>query len=150
ALAAEIAGVPVATVVPHVHPAGGPGFPPYSLGARLPRTPLGRALWGAVRPVVEGGLRRGQAELNETRARLGLAPVDRFHGGISERLCLVGTFPALEYPREWPASTHVVGPLTWEPPGERVEPPAGHGPVVLVAPSTSQDPKQKLLRAALE
>jgi UDP:flavonoid glycosyltransferase YjiC (YdhE family) len=44
----------------------------------------------------------------------------------------------------------VVGPLIWEPPGERVEPPPGDGPVVLVAPSTSQDPGHSLLRAALE
>ena len=44
----------------------------------------------------------------------------------------------------------VVGPLQWEPPGERVEPPPGRGPVVLVAPSTSQDPSHSLLRAALE
>jgi MGT family glycosyltransferase len=149
ALAGEMAGVPVATVVPHVHPAGAAGFPPYSIGARLPRTAVGRASWGALRPMVENGLRRGQRELNETRARLGLPPVDRFHGGISERLCLVGTFPQLEYPREWPEGAQVVGPLLWEPPGERVEPPAGDGPVVLVAPSTSQDPDQKLLRACL-
>ena len=44
----------------------------------------------------------------------------------------------------------VVGPLQWEPPGERVEPPPGRGPVVLIAPSTSQDPEHVLLRAALE
>ena len=44
----------------------------------------------------------------------------------------------------------VVGPLQWEPPGERVDPPPGRGPVVLVAPSTSQDPEHRLLRAALE
>ena len=48
ALAAELEGVPVATLIPHVHPAGPPGFPPYSLGARLPRTAVGRGLWGAL------------------------------------------------------------------------------------------------------
>jgi MGT family glycosyltransferase len=150
ALAGEMAGLPVATLVPHVHPAGAPGFPPYSLGARLPRTAMGRALWNSMRGWVEGGLRRGREELNETRSRLGLAPLERLHGGISERLCLVGTFAQLEYPREWRPGTHVVGPLLWEPPGERVEPPEGDGPVVLVAPSTSQDPAQRLLRAALD
>ena len=40
----------------------------------------------------------------------------RLHGGLSERLCLVGTFPQLEYPRRWPPGVHVVGPLMWEPP----------------------------------
>jgi UDP:flavonoid glycosyltransferase YjiC (YdhE family) len=34
ALAAELCGVPFATLVPHVHPWPAPGFPPYSLGAR--------------------------------------------------------------------------------------------------------------------
>jgi UDP:flavonoid glycosyltransferase YjiC (YdhE family) len=37
----------------------------------------------------------------------------------------------------------------WEPPGERVAPPPGEGPVVLVAPSTAQDPEHRMLRAAL-
>jgi UDP:flavonoid glycosyltransferase YjiC (YdhE family) len=44
----------------------------------------------------------------------------------------------------------VVGPLLWEPPGERVDPPAGDGPVVLVAPSTAHDAEGELLRAALD
>ncbi|MGH2968812.1 MAG: glycosyltransferase, partial [Solirubrobacteraceae bacterium] len=45
ALAAECAGVPVATLIPHVHPDMAPGFPVYSIGARLPRTRLGAAFW---------------------------------------------------------------------------------------------------------
>ena len=40
-MAGELEGVPVATLVPHVYPVGAPGFPPYALGARLPRTRLG-------------------------------------------------------------------------------------------------------------
>ena len=96
------------------------------------------------------GLRQGRAELNDSRRRLGLAPVDHFHGGISRELCLVATFPQLEYPRDWPSNTHVVGPLMWEPPAEDVELPEGEGPLILVAPSTSQDREQRLLRASLE
>src|SRR5258707_9893172 len=38
----------------------------------------------------------------------------------------------------------------WEQPFGDVEPPPGDDPLVLVAPSTSQDPDQKMLRAALE
>src|SRR5436190_8129909 len=45
ALAAELEGVPVATLVPHVHPDLAPGMPAYSIGARLPRTRLGAGLW---------------------------------------------------------------------------------------------------------
>jgi UDP:flavonoid glycosyltransferase YjiC (YdhE family) len=98
---------------------------------------------------VELGLRRGQAELNETRRKLGLAPVDRRHGGHSQALCRVGTFPQLEYPRRWPDAVRVVGPLLWEPPYADTEPPPGDEPLVLVAPSTAQDPEHRLLQAAL-
>jgi UDP:flavonoid glycosyltransferase YjiC (YdhE family) len=149
AMAAELEGVPAATLIPHLHPAGGPGFPPYAIGARLPRTGAGRSLWRALERPVAVGLARGRDELNETRARLGLPPVTRLHGGISQRLCLVGAFPQLEYPRRWPAGVHVVGPLLWEPPFGVVEPPPGEDPLVLVAPSTAQDPEHRLLRAAL-
>jgi MGT family glycosyltransferase len=149
ALAAELEGVPVATLIPHVHPAAGPGFPPYALGARLPRTGLGRRFWTALAGPVEAGLRRGRAELNETRAKLGLPPVSRLYGGLSEQLCMVGSFPQLEYPRDWPSHVHVVGPLMWEPPYHDVEPPPGDGPLVLVAPSTAQDSEHRLLRAAV-
>lgn len=150
ALAAELEGVPAATVIPHVDPRGEPGRPPYSIGARMPRTAAGRALWRACDPAVARGLALGRDELNETRRRLGLAPLDHVHGGISRRLAIVATFPQLEYPRRRPLpGTHVVGPLLWEPPFGDVEPPPGEAPLVLVAPSTSQDRRHRLLRAAL-
>jgi UDP:flavonoid glycosyltransferase YjiC (YdhE family) len=155
ALAAEIDGRPRATLIPHVYPHGVPDFPIYSLGARLARTDLGRAFWRRAHRAVEKGLERGRVELNDTRARLGLAPLDYVHGGISRELALVATFPQLEYPREWPAHVHVVGPLMWEPPAREVELPDGGGrvspdaPLVLVAPSTAQDSQHTLLRAAL-
>jgi UDP:flavonoid glycosyltransferase YjiC (YdhE family) len=149
ALAGELEGVPVATLVPHLYPVGGPGFPPYALGARLPRSRVGRALWDVLAHTTEGGLRQGRDQLNDTRAKLGLAPVARLHGGLSQRLCLVGTFPQLEYPRGWPPGVHVVGPLMWEPPFGEAPKPLGDRPLVLVAPSTAQDPEHRLLRAAL-
>jgi UDP:flavonoid glycosyltransferase YjiC (YdhE family) len=149
AMAGELEGVPVATLVPHLYPPGASGFPPYAIGARLPRTGVGRVLWGALDRPMQAGLRRGRADLNDARMRLGLPPVSRLHGGLSERLCMVGTFPQLEYPRSWPAGVHVVGPLMWEPPFAAVDPPAGRDPLVLVAPSTAQDPEHRLLRAAL-
>jgi MGT family glycosyltransferase len=149
AMAAELEGVPAATLIPHVHPSSADGAAPYALGARYPRTAMGRALWGSLSHPVEAGLRRGRRELNDTRAQLGLAPVTRLFGGISERLCLVGTFPQLEYPRAWPSHVKIVGPLIWEPPFGEVESPAGDEPLVLIAPSTAQDPEHRLLRAAL-
>jgi UDP:flavonoid glycosyltransferase YjiC (YdhE family) len=149
ALAAELEDVPVATLIPHVHPAVQRGSPPYAIGARLPRTALGRRLWRGFERPLEAGLRRGRLEYNATRRRLGLPPVERLHGGLSERLCLVGTLPQLEYPRDWPDHVHVVGPLFWEAPYPEVPLPGGEEPLVLVAPSTAQDPSHRLLRAAL-
>ena len=154
ALAGEMAGVPVATLVPHVDPRPHPGFPAYSVGARLPRTACGGRFWDRVhRRMVRGSLELGRDELNGARRALGLAPRDRLHNGISEDLALIATAPQLEYPRSEPLpNTHVVGPLLWEPPGEAgVDPPGGRAgfPVVLIAPSTAQDPEHRMLRAAL-
>jgi MGT family glycosyltransferase len=150
ALSAELESVPVATLIPHVYPVGERGLPPYAFGARRPRTALGATLWRAFDRPVRAGLKRGRSELNDARRRVGLGPVSRLHGGLSEELCLVGTLPQLEYARRWPAHVHVVGPLMWEPPFHRVDPPPGGKPLVLVAPSTAQDPSHRLLRAALE
>jgi UDP:flavonoid glycosyltransferase YjiC (YdhE family) len=155
ALAAEIEGVPCATLIPHVSPQAEPGFPVYSFGARLPRTGLGRALWRRAHLPVDRGLQRGRRALNRARERVGLPPVGHVHGGTSRQLALVATFPQLEYPRAWPSYMHVIGPLLWEPPADDVQPPptpadeAEGWPLVLVAPSTSQDPDHRLLHAAL-
>jgi UDP:flavonoid glycosyltransferase YjiC (YdhE family) len=162
ALAAELAGRPWATLIPHVYPHGESGFPIYSLGARLPRTTVGRMLWRGAQAPIARGLERGRVELNRARAQLDLQPLAHVHGGISRELALVATFPQLEYPRTWPAHVHVVGPLMWEPPAAEVALPtaaaggagvssdgAGEPPVVLIAPSTAQDPAHTLLRAAL-
>jgi MGT family glycosyltransferase len=149
AMAAELEGVPVATLIPHFHPFSAPGYPPYAFGARPPRTAFGRRLWVAMERPARTGLLQGRAELNATRTQLGLPRVSRLHGGISPQLCIVGTFPQLEYPRDWSSEEHVVGPLSWEPPFGDVDPPPGDEPLVLVAPSTAQDPEHTLLRATL-
>jgi UDP:flavonoid glycosyltransferase YjiC (YdhE family) len=153
ALAAELQGVALATLIPHVHPYSEPHFPIYSLGARLPRTAAGERMWRIAQRQVARGLERGRRELNATRAQVGLPELERVHGGISPELALVATFPQLEYPRRslaWGENTHVVGPLMWEPPAEDVAPPPGEGPLVLVAPSTAQDAEHRLLGAALQ
>jgi UDP:flavonoid glycosyltransferase YjiC (YdhE family) len=150
-LAAELEDRPWATLVPHVLPMGEPGFPVYAVGAVYPRTAFGARLWRVSRPLLMRGEQQGRAELNETRARVGLPPLDHVHGGTSRELALVATLPQLEYPRRvsepW---LRVTGPLLWEQPFGEVEPPPGDEPLVLVAPSTSQDPEHRLLRATLE
>ena len=150
-LAAELEERPWVTLVPHVLPISEPGLPPYSLGARLPRTAVGRQLWATLRPLLMAGEEKGRRELNGTRERVGLLPLDYVHGGVSRQLALIATFPQLEYPRGgWGPWARVTGPLLWEQPYGEVEPPPGEEPLVLVAPSTSQDREQRMLRAALE
>ena len=149
ALAGELESVPVATLIPHLYPPSEPGFPPFGLGARPPRTRVGSRLWRVFDRPVDAGLRRGTMELNETRQRVGLPARNAPHNGLSRQLCLVATLPQLEYRRRWPPHVQVVGPLIWEAPAGAVMPPPGRDPLVLVAPSTAQDPDHRLLRAAL-
>jgi UDP:flavonoid glycosyltransferase YjiC (YdhE family) len=149
-LAAEMRGVPRATLIPHLYPVHEVGMPFFGMGMAPPRTELGGRAWRAALPILEAGLRRGQREMNETRAKVGLEPQDRFHGGISDELVIVGTFPQLEYPRQWPREVEVVGPLTFELPHPDIEVPAGEDPIVLVANSTAQDPDCDLIRRSFE
>ena len=62
----------------------------------------------------------------------------------------MATFPQLEYPRRWPPGVEVTGPMTFELPHPDIELPGGDAPLVLVAPSTAQDPDNRLVRMALE
>ncbi len=149
ALAAEVAGLPRATLIPHIYPAVEPGLPFFAIGLRPPRTPLGRGVWRAGQRALDVGLAQGREDLNKQRTRLGLPPTGRFHGGISPDLALVGTFPQLEYPRRWPSGVELTGPMSFELPHPEIELPPGTDPLVLVAPSTAHDSRNHLVRTAL-
>jgi MGT family glycosyltransferase len=151
ALAAERERRPWVTLVPHPMPMGQPGFPVYALGAVPARTPVGDRMWRLTRPLLMKGEEQGRRELNGARERVGLPPLSHVHGGISRTLAIVATFPQLEYSRPVPEPwLRVTGPLLWEQPYRDVELPPGSDPLVLVAPSTSQDPEHRLVRAALD
>jgi MGT family glycosyltransferase len=149
ALAAEAAGVPRATLIPHLYPVVEAGLPFFAVGLRPPRTPLGRGLWRAGQRALRVGLEHGRRDLNVQRERLGLPPLERFHGGISPDLALVATFPQLEYPRSWPRGVEVTGPMSFEIPHPEIDLPPGKEPLVLVAPSTAHDSNNHLVRTAL-
>jgi len=149
ALAAEAYGSAWATLVPHIYPVAGPGLPLFSIGARPPRTGAGAGFWKVADRLVRFGLERGRRDLNRQRGLAGLPPTDRFHGGTSPDLVLVATYPQLEYPREWPPGVQVTGPMHFELPHPDIDLPPGDDPLVLVAPSTSQDPDNRLVRSAL-
>jgi MGT family glycosyltransferase len=149
-LAAEKAGVPLATLIPHIYPVVEPGLPFFAIGLKPPRTPLGRAIWRTGQRALNIGLEHGRRDLNRQRERLDLPPVEYFHGGISTELALVGTFPQLEYPRQWPAGVEITGPMTFEIPHPEIELPPGEAPLVLIAPSTAHDSGNHLVRTALD
>ena len=149
ALAAERARVPLATLIPHIYPVVEAGLPFFAIGLRPPRTPAGRAVWRLGQRALDVGLEHGRRDLNLQRERLGLPPVDRFHGGISPELALVATYPQLEYPRRWPPGVEVTGPMTFEVPHPDIELPPGREPLVLVAPSTAHDSGNHLVRTTL-
>lgn len=149
ALSAEIFGCAWATVVPHIYPVAATGKPLFSIGAQPPRSAPGRLFWRTMDGLVLKGLERGRQDLNAQREIAGLPPTARFHGGSSPDLVLVGTYPQLEYPRSWPAGVHVTGPMHFELPHPDIDLPPGEDPLILIAPSTSQDPDNRLVRAAL-
>lgn len=149
ALAAEAFGARWATLVPHIYPVAANGMPLFSIGAQPPRTAVGRAFWRRMDKLVQVGLERGRKDLNAQRAILGLPPTARHHGGTSPDLALVATFPQLEYPRDWPTGVHVTGPMHFELPHPEIAVPPGDDPLILIAPSTSQDPQNRLVRSAL-
>jgi UDP:flavonoid glycosyltransferase YjiC (YdhE family) len=149
ALAAEATGTPLATLIPHIYPVVEPGLPFFAVGLQPPRTPLGKAVWRAGQRALNVGLEQGRSDLNRQRVRLDLPPTERFHGGISPDLALVGTFPQLEYPRRWPEGVQVTGPMTYEIPHPEIELPPGEEPLVLIAPSTAHDSGNHLVRTAL-
>jgi hypothetical protein len=82
-LAAEMCDVPFVTFVPHLWHATGPEDVPFGSGwspaTRWPAKQFFRLL-GRFERV---GLDFGRDELNETRAGIGLEPIDRVHGALS-------------------------------------------------------------------
>ena len=149
ALAAEKQGCGWGTLIPHIYPVQDHGMPFFSIGALPSRTAFGRQFWKLTENALRRGLERGRDDLNAQRQLVGLPPTERFHGGTSPDLAMVATYPQLEYPRDWPSSVHVTGPMPFETPHEEITLPPGDDPLVLVAPSTSQDPDNHLVRSAL-
>jgi MGT family glycosyltransferase len=148
-LAAELVNVRRATVIPHPYPVCEPGLPYTYVGLIAPRTPLGRLAWRAARPWFARHAHRERRELNEVRAEVGLPPLRRDYGAISDQLAMVATFPQLEYPRRWPEHVHVTGPMLFELPHGEVQLPDGDRPLVLVAGSTALDQELRLVHATL-
>lgn len=133
AWAAELCGLPAVELSPHPLYEPSRGRPPVGAGMAPGRGVMGHLRDVAMRTASNRSVALGVRQRSAARAGIGLpatAPAPSAH--------LVATLPALEVWRpDWPADTHIVGPLLWEPTTEIFDRPAGTGPLVVLAPSTA-------------
>jgi UDP:flavonoid glycosyltransferase YjiC (YdhE family) len=145
AFAAELLGVPWVELSPHHLYDPDPWVPPVGLGRRPARGRWRRRSDDRIRRAEAESRAAGAVLERETRALLGLPA-----GGGAPALRLLCTLPALELPRRhWPADTHLVGPVGWEPPWPPLVPPDGPAPLVVVTDSTASTVGRSLAATAL-
>jgi len=132
-MAAELLGVPWAQLSPHPLYEPSKGLPPIGSGLAVGTGVRGRLRDAVLRAMTARSIRQGDRQRAVVRQRLGLSA-----RGAGPAVRLIATLPALEVPRpDWPANACVVGPLLWEASEQRMSPPPGTAPLVMVAPSTA-------------
>jgi MGT family glycosyltransferase len=154
AVAAERSGLPWATILPSLLPLPDDRIPPYGLGMRPMRGPIGRlrnrVLWRVVERQYAKSMLPG---LNSLRAEAGLpelkSPLEHLHG--PDRLIALSGAP-FEYPRRsLPEHVRLVGGQTWDPPADPPEWLLEEGdPWVLVTCSTDYQGDERLAQTAIE
>jgi MGT family glycosyltransferase len=154
AAVAQASGRPWAQFVPYPLPIPSRDTPPFGLGLRPARGPLGRLRDRTMRPLATAVFDRAVLEsLNEIRAELGIAALCNGSDVFAlAPLVLYLTSEPFEYSRgDWPAGILMVGPCAWDPPG--ATPPWLTGverPLVLVSTSSERQDDQRLVTVALE
>ena len=149
-IAAEARGVPYDVLLSNCYLLPAPGMPPFGLGLRPARGPLGRLRDRAIYGVSRRLWTRGLPRINELRASRGLAPIDDFFDPFrGARRILVLTSADFDFPAEMPDNVRYVGAVlddpTWA--AGTWSPPAGDEPLVLVGlSSTFQDQADTLRR----
>jgi UDP:flavonoid glycosyltransferase YjiC (YdhE family) len=152
-LAGERASLPTIGLVHSIYPFPAPGIPPFGLGLRPARGPLGALRDRFLTPFVIRFYNSGLPELNAVRGQLGLRPLsstlDLFSGAT--RL-LVMTSSGFDFPGKVPSNARYVGvqvdPDT--PPVRRARSAPGTPPVVLVGFSTTYQKQQSILRRVID
>ncbi|WP_336081670.1 glycosyltransferase [Nocardia sp. SSK8] len=133
-MAAERLRLPWVELSPHPLYLPSKALPPIGSGLAPGEGVRGRVRDGVLRTMTARAVRTGHRQRGAARESIGLPAEDP---GPTARL--VATLPALEVDRpDWPADTHVVGPLLWEPTDAVLPLPPGQAPLVMVAPSTAQ------------
>ena len=143
-VAAEAADAPFVALFPNVYPLPADGLPPFGIGLRPGRGPLGRWRDRVINRVSEHWWdAAGLPGVNAVRRQYGLAPVSHVFDQVRTARCqLVLTSSAFDFPARLPTSVRYVGPVLDDPLWAEVPwtPPAGDAPLVLVAmSSTFQD-----------
>lgn len=146
AFAAELLGRPWVELSPHHLMDPDPKVPPVGLGRQPARTPWRRLDDARIRRLQQRSLEEGRGMERRVRRRVDLPP----EGG-RPLARLLATLPGLEYPRrDWPADTHVVGAMEFDPPWPPLPPPPGEAPLVVVTDSTASTAGSSLATTALE
>lgn len=154
--AAETSGLPWATFMPYTPTLRSPGVPPFGLGLRPLRGPLGRARDAAVTAVVTRSVERVMLPpINSIRAGLGLPSarsVDEFLRRAP--LTLVASGKPFQYPHsDWGPAVHLIGPCDLDPPADPADDADLLGsidrPVVLVTTSSERQADTELVGTAL-
>ena len=144
--AADLLELPWVELQPHTFTHQSRALPPWGAGMTPGRTPIGRARDAFLRRMHARSMAAADEQRAAARRAIGLSadpapPVAR----------LIATVPAMEPARpDWPADTHLVGSLEWEPRLGLLVLPPGDDPLVLVSDSTAGGARQTLLAAALE
>ena len=132
-MAAELLGVPWAQLSPHPLYEPSRWLPPMGSGLAPGTGVRGRLRDAVLRAMTARSIRQGERQRAVVRQRIGLSAT-----GVGPAVRLIATLPALEVPRpDWPGNAFVVGPLLWEASQDRMSPPPGTAPLVMVAPSTA-------------
>lgn len=137
---AESAGVPFVILMPNIYLLPAKGMPPFGMGLKPARSPLGRLRDRAI-----GGFsqrawdKKGLARLNALRSELGLDPLAHVwdQANRADRQ-LIMTSATFDFPATLPEGARYVGPVlddpTWAAPWT---PPADGKPLVLVGLSST-------------
>jgi MGT family glycosyltransferase len=150
---AAASGLPWVQYCPYPPPFPSTDAPPFGLGLRPARGPLGRARDRFWTRAGERLLAPYVVRRNEMRAPLGLPPLGAYEDQwLESHRFLALTAEPYEYPRsDWPPNVRLVGPGLWDPPAADPEWLAAETrPIVLVTASTARQKDEKLIRTALE
>lgn len=140
--AAEARGFPFDVLIPNVYPLPAAGMPPFGVGLSPAHGPLGRLRDRVMRAAGTGLIDHYALQrINALRVEYRLDPVATSWSPIQRaRRQLVLTSAAFDFPAELPENARYVGPILDDPAwaaDEAWTPPAGEGPLVLVAMSST-------------